>query len=315
VALFVADGGSGAGLGHVARSSALAVAVARRGFLVRCRAVGAESSLDLDGIAWEPADDLDDALSCEGPAVLVLDSYRIGAGDVAAVPPEVSLVVIQEHVAPPARAALVVSAGLDRAPEGSGRLHGLEYVCLRPRFWRSPRRLIPSRIRRALVTTGGGDGVPGLGPRLALAARVALPGAAIALVRGPYGTGAAPAGVELVDAPVCLYDELVAADAVVSTGGQTLLEAAAVGAPTIAVVAAENQRRQAERLAACGAVRLVELPADEVGSLLRVLDADADLRRELARNAQSAVDGRGAERVSERIASLAAVSGAEHDAP
>jgi spore coat polysaccharide biosynthesis predicted glycosyltransferase SpsG len=303
VAVVVADGGPESGLGHVARSSALAVALGRLGVGVRCLALGADGPLQRDGVSWDPIARLDDVPLADA-SVLVLDSYRLGEGDVAGLPAAVPLVVLQEHLPPPSRAALIVSAGAE--PDGDPRrLAGLEYVSLRPAFWSAPPRDIAERVRHILVTTGGGDPVPGLGAQLAAAAHDALPEAEVTLVRGPFGfPGPPPPGVELLDAPASLHGPLLATDLAVTAGGQTLLEAAALGTPSIAVVAAENQRQQALRLAELGAARVLELPADELAVLLRRLDASADERRELARRSQAAVDGRGAERVAGRIAAL-----------
>jgi UDP-2,4-diacetamido-2,4,6-trideoxy-beta-L-altropyranose hydrolase len=302
LAIVVADGGREAGLGHLTRSSALAVALGRLGIGVRCLALGAAESLERDGVPWEPLAEFRDR-PFEGASVLVLDSYRLNADDVTTVPQAVPMVVLQEHLPPPSRAALVVSAGAEPSADAR-QLAGLEYVSLRPAFWSAPERTIADRIGRVLVTTGGGDAVPGLGAGLARVARDSLPNATVTLVRGPFGTGDAPPDVELLDAPETLYGPLLEADVVLTAGGQTVLEAAALGTPSVAVIVFENQRPHVLRLAALGATRLLELPADELPALLRRLDASPEERRELARNAQAAVDGRGAERVAERIAAL-----------
>jgi spore coat polysaccharide biosynthesis predicted glycosyltransferase SpsG len=304
LALVVADGGPDAGLGHISRSSALALAVGDRGFDVRCFALEAPGPTARDGVAWKCVASLESTPDLAEAAVLVVDSYRLSEDGLAAVPDHVPVVVLQEHATPPARAALVVSAASDPALGGPDRLCGFEYACLRPAFWAPPARTSFDGIRRVLVTTGGGDPTPGLGAALAAAARDALPAAAVTLVRGPFARGDHPAGVSLLDAPDSLHGALVDTDLVVTAGGQTMLEAAAVGTPTIAVVAADNQRQQATRLADLGAVRLLELPAGELAQTMRELDAAPHVRRRLARHAQAAIDGRGAHRVAERIAAL-----------
>ena len=85
--------------------------------------------------------------------------------------------------------------------------------------------------------------------------------------------------------------------------GQTMLEAAAAGTPTIAIPVAVNQRRQAARLAALGGVVLAEPDAlvDEVETLAR----DVERRRALSRTAQEVVDGQGARRVAALVEELA----------
>lgn len=307
-AVLAADGTPAAGLGHVARSSAVAVALERAGLGVRCFVLGADEPVECDGIHWRPVTDLRAARPLADAVVVVLDSYQLEPSDMEAIPEGIPIAVLQEHVAPPPGAALVIAAGADPELSGPHRLCGLEYACLRPAFWRPPQRAPAGRINRVLVTTGGGDVIYGLGAELAATAQEALPEAEVALVRGPYGTGDAPAGIRLIAAPDSLHDELLATDAVVTTGGQTLLEAAALGAPAIAVVAVENQRAQTQQLAAAGAVRVVELPPDRLTAILQELDGAPEQRGQLARHAQKAVDGRGAERVAARIAALAAIT-------
>jgi spore coat polysaccharide biosynthesis predicted glycosyltransferase SpsG len=301
-AIVVADGSLEAGFGHIARSSAIAVALGEAGLAVRCFALGAEAPLECDGVAWEPLAALR-AAPLDAAAVVVLDSYRLPVADVDAAAAATPLVVLHDQQRVSDRAALVVAAG-SSGPSRPKRLAGLEYACLRRAFWSPPERAIAAEVSRVLVTTGGGDGVSGLGATLAAAARDALPETTVTLVRGPYGTGGAPSGVALLDAPDSLHDALRGADIVVTTGGQTLLEAAALGTPAIAVIAVENQRAQVARLAELGAVRPLELPGQGLPALLRELDASADARAALARNAQAAVDGRGAKRVAARIAAL-----------
>lgn len=300
-ALLVADGGRDAGLGHVTRSSALALALARVGFETNCYALGAEGPLVRDEVTWRPLGAFAEA-PLQAASVLVLDSYTLAPVELDAAPSSMPLVVLHDHVSPPARAALVVSAGSE-PDDDPRRLAGLDYACLRPAFWSPPERVVAPRLGRVLVTTGAGDAVAGLGSRLAAAARDALPEADVTLVRGPFATDAAPPGIAVLRAPDSLYEPLLATDVVVTAAGQTLLEAAALGTPTIAVVAVENQRGQAARLAALEAARVLELPAAELPEELARL-RDAGVRGTLARNARAAVDGRGAERVAVRIAAL-----------
>ena len=76
----VADGGPQVGLGHLGRSSAVAVALRSRGLEVRAFAYGAEDVLTLDGIEWVPY---------SGPpgGHVVLDTYTMPAAERAALAP------------------------------------------------------------------------------------------------------------------------------------------------------------------------------------------------------------------------------------
>jgi spore coat polysaccharide biosynthesis predicted glycosyltransferase SpsG len=117
-------------------------------------------------------------------------------------------------------------------------------------------------------------------------------------------TVAAPSGtdppsdlsLELHVGAASLAGDLLNTDLVVCAGGQTMLEALAAGAPCIAVVMAENQRRQADYLAGLGAVRV----SDEAGlsTAVDAVAADPGLRTRMSATGQSLIDGYGAFRVA-----------------
>ena len=154
-----------------------------------------------------------------------------------------------------------------------------------------------------LVVTGAGGG--SVGAELAHALQSALPHANVTLVRGPYAP-AAPPGVSALEAPESLLEPLLSADLVVGGAGQTMLEAVATGAPSVALPLVDNQNRQARALASVGAVRLAEPPTlGAAVSAARDLAADQVARRRLVERAQKAVDGFGALRVAYHVAALA----------
>jgi UDP-2,4-diacetamido-2,4,6-trideoxy-beta-L-altropyranose hydrolase len=286
--VIVADAGKEAGLGHISRSSAVAVALGHRGIETRCYAYGAEEPFERDGVSWTPLDG--DELPAGTEGVLVVDTYRISVEELSRAAAQRRLVVMHDHGEPPANAALVVSAAVDPAN-----------AALRPIFWSLPERQIRDTVERVLVTTGSG-GFGDVGPGLAGAVAAALPSAAVSLVRGPYAESSFPDGVEILDAPESLLAPLLAADLVLSAGGQTMLEAAATGTPCIAIPLVENQRRQAVRLAELGAVRLVDV--DHAAAAAVELAQDVEARRSLSRAGQRAVDGYGALRIASAIAEL-----------
>jgi spore coat polysaccharide biosynthesis predicted glycosyltransferase SpsG len=120
------------------------------------------------------------------------------------------------------------------------------------------------------------------------------------LVWGPGFRGEPPEGVAVLAQPASLLEPLLRADAVVCTGGQTMLEAAATGAPALVLEGAPNQRRQIDMLAEGGAV--LPVSEEKVPAALERLLADASLRRRLSSRAQEVVDGRGALRVAAELA-------------
>jgi spore coat polysaccharide biosynthesis predicted glycosyltransferase SpsG len=293
----VADAAPDVGLGHITRTGALAVALRARGTAVACHGYGATKPFERDGVEWQPL--ASPAELPEPAGVLVLDSYRLDAGEL---PDGGPLVVMHDQAGAPDRAALVVSVA--SADPGDRWLTGPRHACLRRSFWGLPIATIGAGVERVLVTTGGGD--PGANAyAIAAAAARGAPDAQVSLVVGPQSAVEPPPGVRELRVSN-LRDALRAADVVVTGAGQTMLEAAAVGAPCVAVVLSDNQRRQGERLAADDAVRLVPSPdASAVEAAVAGLVASRDERVALARAAQAAVDGYGAFRVAFRVAELA----------
>jgi spore coat polysaccharide biosynthesis predicted glycosyltransferase SpsG len=297
--LCVADAGEDAGLGHVGRSTAVAVALRSRGIESRCRAFGVDDPFTFDGVDWAPL--RDDELAVPGHAV-VIDSYRLSHETLEAVAARRPLVYMRDFGSAPRGTALVVSVS-GASAGGPECLSGLAYAALRPAYWGLPARTRHERVRRVLVTTG--SGLAETGRDLAAAIADGIRDTTVTLVRGPHATIDAPPGVELLDAPHSLLEPLLDADLVVTAAGQSLLEAAAAGTPSIGVVLTENQRPQATGLAALEAVRLVDSPVpDAVTAACVALAEDVEARRGLSRNAQRAVDGFGALRIAFAVAQL-----------
>ena len=91
-------------------------------------------------------------------------------------------------------------------------------------------------------------------------------------------------------------------DVQIGAGGGAMWERCCIGAPTLAVVAADNQRTVIDELARLGAVVTPD-PADDVSPAalartLRPLLDDAGLRQRLSATTQTLVDGLGARRVA-----------------
>jgi UDP-2,4-diacetamido-2,4,6-trideoxy-beta-L-altropyranose hydrolase len=291
----VADAGPDVGLGHLARGSAVAAALTARGVEVACHGLGAEEALALDGLCWEP---LADVAAVAADAV-VLDSYRLDdAGPLAGVP----LVAFADGASVRPGTALAVTIG--PRPPGAAVLAGLEYAPLRRAFWGLPRAREREAVERVLVSTGGGD-VGDAAARATAAVRRALPDATVALVRGPQSRAPAPDGAELVVGAGSLLEELERADVLVAAAGQTALEAAAAGVPSVVVPLVDNQRANAEALRAAGAAVVVEEPDGELERALAALAGDAAARAGLSARAQAAVDGYGALRIAFAVERLA----------
>lgn len=289
-----ADAAPGDGLGHLSRSSALAAVLRRRGAEVRAIGLGAPERIERDGIPWEPGD-----LSALGhPDVLVLDSYRTPPAAAAEWAGRTALVAFHDQGDPVAGAALSISTVRDEP--GPGVVGGLDYAPVQPGF-RERARPPADDVSWVLVTTGGTD--PG-GVGAAVAADLAADFERVSLVRGPHAEDSVPPGVEPIRGG-SLLDPITGCDLVVTAAGVTLLEACAAGTPAVALVVAGNQRPGAERLARAGAICLVDPPdAERAAQAARELAADPRRRHELSRRARNLVDGRGLERIAERIEAL-----------
>jgi spore coat polysaccharide biosynthesis predicted glycosyltransferase SpsG len=297
----VADSGRAAGLGHLARSSAIAGALVDRGFAVMAHAMGAPAPASFDEVRWERLQDLA-GLPAEA-AVVVLDSYVAPAEARERLARKTLLAVLNDGGEAPEGARLIVDVGARDRPDERW-LCGPRFACLRRPFQRLPPRVVRDEVTAILIATGGGD-PGGKGATLAERAARAIPTASVRLLRGPYTQGPAPAGAELVSSPSSTADVLIDSDLVVTAAGQTLLEAAACGTPALLVPSAANQMGNARAMTEAGAARLLGPSGDGLERELQRLTANRELRRRMARAAQAAVDGQGAARVAERLAALA----------
>jgi UDP-2,4-diacetamido-2,4,6-trideoxy-beta-L-altropyranose hydrolase len=90
-------------------------------------------------------------------------------------------------------------------------------------------------------------------------------------------------------------------DVHVGAGGGATWERCCIGSPTIAIVAADNQRAVLEPLAGLGVLKTAEAQPAALKAALRALIDDLELRRRLSDEAQRLVDGRGARRVADYL--------------
>jgi spore coat polysaccharide biosynthesis predicted glycosyltransferase SpsG len=286
--VIVADAAPAVGMGHVSRCSALAAALSGP---VRCLAFEAPEAFERDGVSWTPWTGELDELEAD---VAVIDGYRFDATRLAA---RLPVVLFHDGGEVPPGVALVIAP----IAHGDGWLNGFEYACLRREFWeREPHQ----GGAGVLVTTGAGPEGDGLAETVAAALDTPP-----TVVRGPASRLRAPAGAAVLDAPASLRAPLRAADAVIATGGQTSLEAAACGTPAVLLALDQAQAEQAQRLASAGAA-LFAATAQEAAQLAHALLADPERRAHMSQAGQRTVDGRGAHRVARRVDALRTRRGA-----
>lgn len=277
-AALVADSGPAVGLGHRRRLGALATAL---------DAIGVDTEL------LTPEDRVAD----HAPDLVVVDSYRVRADAPGRF--EAPVLAAVDDLTRDLAVDVVIdpSPGADATAHTRARvvLAGATYALVDPALAAVPGPAAAPTVTRVFVTLGASDAARTVGD---LAARLAarLPEVAVRVASGPWRHTEAAPGVTVVDAPAGLADELAAADLVVCAGGVTMLEAAVLGRPVVAVLLAENQRRAVEALAAAGAVVASDL--DRAADAAAALAADPDARATLSANARRTVDGHGAARTA-----------------
>lgn len=99
------------------------------------------------------------------------------------------------------------------------------------------------------------------------------------------------------------------ADLALGAGGVMLWERLCLGAPSLVISVAQNQRPQIDPIAAAGAIRFVgdhsEVTSEMIAQAVTALAADEAARDALAATGQKLVDGRGALRLATWIRALA----------
>lgn len=212
------------------------------------------------------------------------------------------------------------SAGADRLPyrgmAGTRYLLGPRYMLLRNAFRDAPPQAVRSQaVRRVLVLTGGGD-TGAFTREIVLSMRSALPDVAMDVVIGPFGSSPAfeaegLRGITLYRNPSDMRELMLSADLAVTGGGQTAYELAATATPSLGIRLAENQAINLRGLAEAGALWDLGGP-DESGfwprfaERVRALAQDQGARQRMGNCGRLLVDGRGAERVADHLASMAA---------
>jgi spore coat polysaccharide biosynthesis predicted glycosyltransferase SpsG len=233
--------------------------------------------------------------------VVVVDSYLVRADDSDRVSAH-RVAAIDDLDRDLAVDLLVDPSGHGGAGRARLVLTGLEHALLPPGRAGSAYRPAGDTVDTVLVTAGGAD-AEGMGARVAAAVRETVPDrTAVRLVMGPWGSRDVPCGVEAVEPPDGLADELAGADLVVTAAGVTLLEAVAMGRPTLGFCTAENQARYLGRVADAGAV--VVTTVESAGADAGALAADGARRARLAGRGPRVVDGHGAARVADALLSL-----------
>jgi UDP-2,4-diacetamido-2,4,6-trideoxy-beta-L-altropyranose hydrolase len=307
------------GGGHAVRCLALAEACGDAVFAMRAGG----DLVQKQGWPVEPLDGdapaaLLDVLSRRGGDAAIVDSPFAGEPDVAALARQVPVLRLDDGGFAEASAARLVlnpNLGLTGADypamPPSSLLLGPAYCLLRRRF----RDIAAgSKAARLFIGFGAADPVDFTG--VALQALAALPGLEIVAVAGPanHHVGSLRAMVagwpnlQLHVDPPDLPALLAGCSLALLPSSGMMWEAMLLGTPFIAVVIADNQRRNADWLAAHGIGCVLGWYADVTaaalaGAVTRAM-VDSSWRDAMAARGREMVDGRGAERA---VAALGAI--------
>ena len=316
------EGDAARGLGHLNRCLAYAEYVRARNGSVRWVVDGDAAAgrtladgWPVDLRAWQA----DPTVAVDPDEIAIVDSYSATDAVMAAVARQARRTVfIDDYVRAdyptgPVSPGLVVHATPGPVqPRGRAQwLTGPLWQPLKPAFSDIPRRdAVPRTVGRVLVAFGATD-LRGLaGPAVGWVRQV-FPDAAVDVILGQGVAHTDPAldapGVTIHHrlAPDAVARLMTAADLAVGAAGQTLYEWACCGLPGVLVGVAENQRPHMDRWPPTGAFLAAgwwdnpDIAARAVVALKAL--APPEPRLAAARAGQAAVDGRGVERLFERL--------------
>jgi spore coat polysaccharide biosynthesis predicted glycosyltransferase SpsG len=208
---------------------------------------------------------------------------------------------------PPTAAAWPPAAGM--------RLAGPEHVLLREavRAAASQRTAASGQAAGSrlvspvgvLLALGGSDPT-GLTPSFADA--LSATGIDLAVALGPGYRGLSPTSGTLLRDPGAFVPALAHADLLVTGYGHTLLEAAHLGVPAVAVVYRPAQLEHARAFCRMGTARILDITTDpdsrQVAALVSRLLGEPRARAAMAARGRELIDGRGARRVMDALEAL-----------
>ena len=322
--------GPASGLGHARRCLTLAQSLRRLDAAVHfilndnslmrklVFALGFDSAIVRNGNDLRQTQDV---LRRWNAAALVTDGYDIGPRYWGALRGHVRLMIAIDDLA---LTHLPVDVVVNSSPDafrleysvlpGTRFLLGPSYAILRDEFAEEPKRDIPDRLNRVLVTMGGSDPFE-LMPQLTDWICETLTEVWVDLIVGPFfkSTRAIEQTrekyrdrVEIYRDPQDIRSLMLAADIAVTGGGQTTYELGATATPTLAICLDFNQRNSLSGLAREGTLLLAGDARDselegKIKSSLRSLAFNPDLRMKLRMRGRQMVDGLGARRVAQTI--------------
>ncbi|RSN49370.1 spore coat protein [Amycolatopsis sp. WAC 04197] len=311
--LLRADASPSIGAGHVARMVAYAERAVARGWEVVFAG-------RVDNAEWlaarfaELSVPVVPSAPFEGFDAVVVDHYGLGELREEINAAGALLVSIEDDVFGRRAADLVVDCAFEPRPrpgDGSGELlRGARYAPLREAFVRAREKRSQGsageRPRITVVLGGGAEWADTVSALLRALRDTRAPFEADVLVRGEPTVPEPLPGQEFRIAPPGpgLLDLLVETDVAISAAGVTLLELCCLGVPTAVVRLVENQDagyRAAVDLGLAAGLGSADALDGRATETLRGLLSDSAVRNGLSVTSMALVDGRGVDRVLDRL--------------
>jgi hypothetical protein len=294
-----ADGGHAAGMGHVGRCVALAQALGGDALLTVADPAARAFAAGHGVAAGAPG-------TADAAPVLVLDRRAPAEpGVVRAAQARGRAVALLDDLGPArAIADLVIDPPTAAAwpPAAGARLDGFAHALLRAEVVAAA--TAPRRVASVLLAMGGSDPA---GRTAGLAAALAATGLELAIALGPAYAGPRALPGTVLPTPGAFAAALAGADLLVCGYGHSLLEAAHLGVPAVAVIVVPGHGPHAAAFAAHGSAVVAPhaTPDGAVAALAAGLLADPDRRAAMAARGRALVDGRGAARVAAALRATA----------
>lgn len=330
------DASQAIGTGHVRRMIALATALRRAGADVRfvTRDLGLDLASDLcdfpvvtlsspmstavtSTIAhaqWAGIDEIDDATETIGalagtaPDWIVVDSYAFGAAWHTSVRDATGarIVAIDDLADRPLAADLIIdhnysplgAAKYNDVAPGTPVLIGSRHALLGAAYADAPRHVVKPVVRSIGIFMGGVDAVAATGTVLD-----ALDGLDCAIEvattsANPHLPTLRARGVRIVCDLPDLAGFFARHDLQIGAGGGASWERCCIGAPTLLLAVADNQRATVPILAELGVVATCAFDPAAIRTTVEALISAPDRRHAMADRARALVDGKGALRIA-----------------
>jgi len=328
-AIFLTEGSSSIGLGHITRCLSIAQAFEENAVKCRFLVYGDENVRKINDLPqpelvdWIRFSDFSAVLDAQD--IAIIDSYlapREVYEKIAQTSPQLLCVDDFFRIPYPDRAIVLNGTfnierfAIPRPKQNS--LLGSRFIPLRKPFWDVPARSCASLPKSVLVTFGGKDCRQLTAP-IVDALLASFPNLEIhAVIGAAYHAAIPEANSRLIlhrNLNACEMCALIMqCDLAVSAAGQTLYELARSGCPTVAVKIADNQTKNFEGALTLGVLApecavdatKLDIPAVIHAVVYGIQFLHSQEKRiHFARTAQSNVDGQGARRVADKLKNFA----------